>query len=332
VSAYGDLATASAGDSSRSAAQQAQNYLGTVGPDVGAETRPDISGALRALGATGVGDVAGALKSQGAYAQERQQSIRDAQLMRLADIGANAGYQGTQTANQLRADEVTRQAGTRAADVNAAVTAIKEEARASDDQSMKDQAFKIELLQKRVDLAASRLANATGEIEKKKAQKELDNYQTQFNAELANTKANTAATKAAATIKQNGKGLTPYQQTQAVSHAHDAAALMFQPKMIGKGVLAKQPDPVPYQQALKVITGKFGLTKAQGVDVLNSYYTEPGQNGRPVFDFQERAQLVKLGFTKKQITDAMNGYLQSQKTGAKTPGYKLFEKMTDRLG
>src|SRR5215813_12706423 len=44
VSAYGDLALASAGDSARAAEQQAQNYIGTVGPDVGAETRPDIAG------------------------------------------------------------------------------------------------------------------------------------------------------------------------------------------------------------------------------------------------------------------------------------------------
>jgi hypothetical protein len=331
VSAYGNLALASTGDSSRSAAQQAQNYLGTVGPDVGAETRPDISGALRALGAIGVGDVAGGLKSQGAFAQERQQNTRDAQLMRLADVAANAGYQGTQTANQLRADEVTRQAGTRSADVNAAITALKEEARATDDQSMKDQAFKIELLQKRVDLAASRLANATGEIAKKQAQKELDNYQAQFDAELANTKAQTAATKAGTGQKPGIKGLTPYQQTQAISKAHDAAAAWFNPP-----APKKLTDPkvarMNYQDGLRRLTGKFGLTKAQAVDVLNTYYKEPGSDGRPVFDFQERAQLVKLGFTKKQVTDAMNGYLQSKKTGQKTAGYKLWEKMTDRIG
>jgi len=327
VSAYGNLALASTGDSSRSAAQQAQNYLGTVGPDVGAETRPDIAGALRALGATAVGDQAGALRAQGSYAQERQQNVRDAQLMRLADIGANATYQGTATANQLRKDEVTRQA-----DVQTAIKAIQEEARASNDQAMKKRAFEIELSQKRVDLAATKLANATGEIEKKKAQFELDNAQKVLNADLAASAATTAATKAGTITKQNGKGLTPYQQTQAIKNAHTAAELLFKPPMVGKGVLAKQPPTVPYQQALKVITGKYGLTKAQGVDVLNTYYTAAGENGRPVFDFQERAQLVKLGFTKKQVTDAMNGYLQTKRTGQKTAGYKLFEKMTDRLG
>src|SRR5262245_524054 len=130
MSAYGDLALASAGDSSRSDAQQAQSYLASVGPDVGAETRPDIAGALLALGATGVSDPAEALRAQGAYAQERSRQVRNAQLMRLADIGANASYQGVQTANQLRADEVTRQAKSREADVIAAMAAIRDENRA----------------------------------------------------------------------------------------------------------------------------------------------------------------------------------------------------------
>src|SRR5215510_4644925 len=117
VSAYGNLALASTGASSRSAAEQAQNYLASVGPDVGAETRPDIAGALRAVGAIGVGDPASALKAQGAYAQERAQNVRTAQLNRLTDIGNQAIYQGTETANQLREAEVTRQAASRTADV-----------------------------------------------------------------------------------------------------------------------------------------------------------------------------------------------------------------------
>jgi hypothetical protein len=343
VSAYGNLATASAGDSSRSAAQQAQNYLGTVGPDVGAETRPDISGALRALGAIGVGDVAGALKSQGAYAQERQQSTRDAQLMRLADIAANAGYQGTQTANQLREDEVTRQAGSRSADVQAAVSALKEEARATDDQRMKDQAFKIELAQKRVDLAASRLANATGEIERKAAQKELDNYQVKLNAELASTRANTKATLAGTKIKQNAKGLTPYQQTQAIKNAHDAAQVMAAPVPVkGAYGVTTTPEPLGYQQAVKQLSGKYGLTKAQAVDVLNNYYEVTRTDasgktvltGRPPLDFQERAQLKKLGYTAAQITKAMNGHLNAKLNPdrANNPGEKLYAQMVDRLG
>lgn len=338
VSAYGNLALASTGDSSRSAAAQAQNYLASVGPDVGAETRPDISGALRALGAMGVGDVAGALKSQGAYAQERQQSVRDAQLMRLADIGANATYQGVETANKLRSDEIARASGSRAADVNAAVTALKTEARATDDQRMKDQAFTIELQQKRVDLAAARLANATGTIAKQQAQKELDNYERQLNSSLAaqaattaNTKANTAATTAETkATKANPKGLTPYQQTQVMAKAHDAAKTMFAPP-IPKGQFVA-PAALPYQQALKELTGKYGLTKAQGVEVLNTYYTQAGENGRPVFDFTERAQLKKLGFTNAQVTRAMNGYIVSKRQGKSNAGYKLYEKMLDRLG
>jgi hypothetical protein len=343
VSAYGNLALASTGDSSRSAAAQAQNYLGTVGPDVGAETRPDIAGALRALGATSVGDPAGALKSQGAYAQERQQSVRDAQLMRLADIGANATYQGVQTANQLRSDEIARASGSRAADVNAAVAALKEEARLSSDQSMKKQAFAIELQQKKVDLAAAKLANATGAIAKKQAQFELDNAQKVLNSTLAgtaattaNVKANTAATKAEIKAaedekKANPKGLTPYQQTQAISKAHDAAALFYNPPP-PKSLTEKQQPRLPYQDALKRLTGKFGLTKAQGVEVLNTYYKEAGADGRPVFDFTERAQLAKLGYTKAQIQQAMTGYIQSKRTGKPSKGYKLYEKMLDRLG
>ena len=349
VSAYGNLALASTGDSSRSAAEQAQNYLGTVGPDVGAETRPDIAGALRALGATSVGDPAGALKAQGAFAQERQQSVRDAQLMRLADIGANAMYQGAQTANQFRSDEIARASGSRAADVNAAITALKAEARASSDQSMKNRAFAIELQQKKVDLAAAKLANATGAIAKRKAQFELDNAQTVLDASLAQTAAETAGTQASTVgtkastaqtkaetealadeVKKNPKGLTPYQQTQAISKAHDAAKAMFAPP-VPKGQFTA-PAALPYQQALKQLTGKFGLAKAQGVEILNTYYTQAGENGRPVFDFTERAQLAKLGFSKAQITRAMNGYITSKRTGKPTAGYKLYEKMLDRLG
>lgn len=396
VSAYGDLALSSAGSSSESAAAQAQNYLASVGPDVGAETRPDIAGALRALGATGVGDVAGSLASQGAYAQERARNVRNAQLMRLSDIGANAMYQGVDTAGQLRSDEIARKAGSRAADVAAALTALKAEGRAQkaegraageyaragtlakntearaksaeqraiDDQRMKDLAFDVELQQRQVELAASKLANAKGEIERKQAQFELDNAQDvldaslaeqaagtasteattaatkaltpweikQAKAEIAQSKATTAATKAEAKAAGKGKGLTPYQQRQLLAKAHDAAAAFYSPPPPKDPIFGKQQPRMPYKDGLARLTGKYGLTKAQAADVLNVYYKTPGEDGRPVFDLEEQAQLLKLGFTKAQINQASNGYAKAQETGKPNPGYKLFEKMSDRLG
>jgi hypothetical protein len=371
VSAYGNLALASTGDSSRSAAAQAQNYLASVGPDVGAETRPDIAGALRALGATAVGDAAGALRGEGAFAQERQQSVRDAQLMRLADIGANASYQGVQTANQLRSDEIARASGARAADVNAAITALRTEGRAqraegrearaetraatlatntearakaaelraSDDQRMKNLAFKIELQQKNVELAATKLANATGEIARKKAQFELDNAGklldaslAQADADLASTKAETAATEADTAAGGKTKpSLTPYQKSQAIAKAHDAAAEFYDPPPPDNPFAGEQKPRMSYPDALARLRGKFGLTRAQAVDVLNTYYTEAGADGRPVFSDQERGQLLKLGFTAAQIQQAMAGYAKTKKSGSSTPGYKLYEKMYDRL-
>lgn len=341
VSAYGDLALASAGDSARSAEQQAQNYLGSVGPDVGAETRPDIAGALRALGATGVYDPAAALRSEGAFAQERQQSVRDAQLMRLADIGNQAMYQGTQTANQLRADEVARQAAARQTDVNTTVANLREQARLTDDQRMKDQAFTIELQQKRVDLAAAKLANATGRIAKKKAQFDYDHAQQVLDASLAQTKAQTAATVAgtkrtnienAAAKAKKGQALTPYEQSQLRIAAHDEAAQMYNPPVQGKGLTAKAPPRVPYQQALNILQNKYGQTKEQAVNTLNDYY-QPGLDGRPAFDFRERTQLQKMGFSKAQIQRAMSAFaLAAQKKKFDPAARALYVKMQERLG
>jgi hypothetical protein len=360
TSAYGNLALASTGDSSRSAAEQAQNYLGTVGPDVGAETRPDISGALRALGATAVGDPASALAAQGGYAQERSRDVRNAQLMRLADIGANAMYQGTQTANELRADEVARASGSRAADVNAAITALREEKRAGNvegraarlatnterraraeesraviDQRMENRAFEIEIQQKRVDVAATRLANATGEIEQKQAQFELDNAQKvldaslkQQAAETANTKADTAATKKA--TKLGAKGLTAYERAGIIQKAHDAAAKWHDPPP-DSNILTPDKPPKDYGDGVNILMRKYGMSRAQAVDVMDSYYTEPGVDGRPVFDLREMAQLGKLGFTKAQIQQAMTGYVKAKQSGKPTSGYRLYEKMLDRL-
>jgi hypothetical protein len=250
--------------------------------------------------------------------------------MRLADIGTQATWQGRQDATRIRRDEVTRQGASRQSDVAAAVQALKDEARATDDQRMKQQAFTIELAQQKVELAAAKLANATGEIAKKAAQFELNNAQKVLDAELASSAASTAATKAG-TGKNGSKGLTPYQQTQAIARAHDAAEAFYTPPDDGNA-LTPAGTRLPYQDAMRRLTGKYGLTKAQAVDVLNTYYTEAGADGRPVFDFQERAQLQKLGYTKQQITNAMSGYVQSKKTGKPTPGYKLYEKMISRLG
>jgi len=414
VSAYGNLALASTGDSSRSAAEQAQNYLASVGPDVGAETRPDIAGALRALGATAVGDVAGDLASQGAYAQERARQVRNAQLMRLSDIGANAMFQGADRAGQLRSDELARASGSRQADVDAAIRAINEEGRAkkteiraekgetraqaaerraqgeyaregtlatntekraaaaearakaeegravtgeeraADDQRMKDLAFDVELQQRKVDLAAAKLANATGEIAKKKAQFELDNAQKVLDASLAqqsaetagtrastagteattaNTKAQTAATKLETAIakKTGGKTLTPYEQAQIMQSAHDEAKEMFSPPP-PKNPLAPKPQRTNYKDAMNRLMGKYGLTKMEATNVLDVYYKTPGVDGRPVFDPGEQAQLLKLGFTKAEINQASNGYGKAKRTGVRGPGYTLFERMLDRLG
>lgn len=388
TSAYGDLALASTGDSSRSAAEQAQNYLGSVGPDVGAETRPDISGALRALGATAVGDVSGDLRAQGAYAQERQQNVRDAQLMRLADIGANATYQGTQTANQLREAEVTRQSGARTADVNAAITALKEEkrlnqaeiraghadvramhedvrarhedaragradTRAADDQRMKDLAFDIELQQKQVDLAATKLANATGEIAKGKAQFELDNAQKVLDGSLKEqaagiklTEAQTEAQTAAAAVakKKAKKTLTPNEQQRVIERAANTAKEMYSPKPVkGSYGAVINPPSVPYQTALKQLAAKYGLSKVEAAEALNAYY-QVGEGakvvngktvvgGRPAFDVGERAQLLKLGYSKNQITWAMNAFvLASQGKEFEAKDKALYEQMLDRLG
>jgi hypothetical protein len=385
VSAYGNLALASTGDSSRSAAEQAQNYLASVGPDVGAETRPDIAGALRALGATSVGDVASGLAEQGSYAQERDRNVRNAQLMRLSDIGANAMYQGTQTANQLRADEVARAAGSRSADVTAAITALKTdkraanaegraqredvragvlatatekrartaETRAADDQRMKDLAFTIELQQKQVDLKAAKLANATGEIAKKKAQFELDNAQTVLQSSLDEQAATTAGTKAStkATIastaltkaqtasevlqtailkKRGGKTLTPNEEAIIMQKAHDAAQKFFDPPQ-PTNVLAAKPPRKNYQDAQNILMGKYGLSRAEALKVLDVYYKTPGADGRPVFDPGEQTQLVKLGYTKAQINQASNGYAKAKRQGATNPGNDLYNEMLDRL-
>jgi hypothetical protein len=305
--------------------------------------------------------------------------------MRLSDVGANAMYQGTQTANQLRADEVARASGSRAADVNAAITALKTdkraanaegraqredvragvlatatekraktaETRAADDQRMKDLAFTVELQQKQVDLAAAKLANATGVIAKRKATFDLNHAQEILDASLkqqaaqtAGQKATTAATKAGIALtkaqtasevlqtailkKRGGKTLTPNEEAIIMQKAHAEANRFFNPPQ-PTNVLAAKPPRTDYKKGLNILMGKYGLSETEAAKVMNAYYTTAGENGRPVFDPDEQAQLVKLGFTKAEINQASNGYGKAKRTGAQNPGYTLYEKMLDRL-
>jgi hypothetical protein len=116
--------------------------------------------------------------------------------------------------------------------------------------------------------------------------------------------------------KSGTSGLTPDQRNQNMQDAGQFALGLYYGTVEGKpaneveGFDAEDPgsygsDAVDYQEALRRIKRRFGLSTGDAVGILDELYDTPGADGRPWFSFSERSALRRAGYSSAQISKAM---------------------------
>lgn len=88
-------------------------------------------------------------------------------------------------------------------------------------------------------------------------------------------------------------------------------------------------DAVKYQIALRRVMA-LGLKLVDAQQILNTYY-QRGEGGRPMFSYQERRALTKMGVKKTTLTQLSNAYLNATTPEGRAKAWEAIKALLARL-